>query len=90
MKGMRIKNHKNSYPNQNYRNEQYVRYTPIGAIRLLPPMPVQPTTNITLVPRPASANLSIKTKAAKATRTGSTAKKGHAVKVAAKRTAKRK
>lgn len=56
MKGMRIKNHKNSYTNQNYRNEKYVRYTPIGAIRLLPPVAPETTQNITLVPRPAAAN----------------------------------
>ena len=41
MNGMRIKSHKPTFTKTNLpRPERYVRYTPLGAIRLLPPISV--------------------------------------------------
>ncbi len=56
MNGMRIKNHKNQFTQNNKNstnwqtNDRYTRWTPLGAIRLLPPVP---SANITVVARPA-------------------------------------
>lgn len=70
MNGMRIKSHKSYYnENRNNNSEKYTRYTPLGTIRLLPPVTAAASQNITVVAVSATAKTAKKASTKKRAKT---------------------